>query len=477
VAPMTAADLQQINGQDRIGLKSKQTSTASGSTIPSDQISDSPKTYGSTIDSGDESMWIKGPEPKRSRPSDVAQLDNQRATNENFQTRQGDHDMTGNPNGRNSIPGSVPQSNFNVNGAHHSRTPSARQRHLSLGNMGVSASPSHHNFYQQLHQHGALLTASPVEREPSVGRLENLHEMRPFHLIGLSGPLRDWQQYVKSESEISAIKTPATREYYRHQNELLERYMAIDKLLDSGLSLNMLRVYGDDLASPSQNMREYDPRQGAPANIDAEGSPLLGGESRQDKSYTVMFAIYVNFVINFFLLVGKIVVALLTNSMSVIASLVDSVLDFLSTFIIWVSTRLVDQRDWKTKHLYPVGRTRLEPIGVLVFSVLIIVSFLKVADEAVQRLVWGSHEVVDIGIPSIIIMSLTIIVKVYCYLWCRTIDSSAVQALAQDAMTDIVFNTFSMLFPVAGYFLTIWWLDPLGALILSCYIVYSWGST
>src|SRR5699024_2641691 len=85
--------------------------------------------------------------------------------------------------------------------------------------------------------------------------------------------------------------------------------------------------------------------------------------------------------------------------------------------------------------------------------------------------------VVTLPTSSIIIMVLTVVVKVFCWLWCRTIKSSSVQALAQDAMTDIVFNTFSILFPLTGHYFMIWWFDPLGALFLSCYIIYSWGQT
>ncbi|ANB14379.1 hypothetical protein AWJ20_1967 [Sugiyamaella lignohabitans] len=378
-------------------------------------------------------------------------------------------------------------SKLNFNDVNFGNNP-FKKRHFSYSAGGTSPS-RHHSFYSQLQQHGSRISLGDAAAlELDVERLENLHERRPFRLIGKSCPLRDWSRYCKTEEQIRQIsRAKAIQEYYSKQNDLIERYKAIDRLLDSGIPQSMLKVYGDDIDLGAPNgttsKKADDPpsppgnRQGVPANIDEE-SNLLGGESREDKSNMVMFAIYVNFVINFVLLVGKVIVVLLTNSLSVVASLVDSILDFLSTFIIWASTRLVDQRDWKTKHLYPVGRSRLEPIGVLVFSILIIVSFLKVGDEAINKLLEGRQgSAVDIGIPSIIIMSLTIVVKVFCYLWCRTIDSSAVQALAQDAMTDIVFNTFSMLFPLVGHAYDIWWLDPFGALALSAYIIHSWAST
>jgi hypothetical protein len=52
----------------------------------------------------------------------------------------------------------------------------------------------------------------------------------------------------------------------------------------------------------------------------------------------VAIAIYLNFVANAILLAGKIVVIIRVSSMSVLASLVDAILDFLSTAIVWTTT-------------------------------------------------------------------------------------------------------------------------------------------
>jgi cation diffusion facilitator family transporter len=361
-------------------------------------------------------------------------------------------------------------------------------------------------------QHTGLINfsgQSSEDRKDSVTRLGNLHEMRPFRLVGMSLPLCDWTKSIKTTEQLAKVKNHKVREFYEKQNQLIAEFCAVDKILDSGIPVSMLRVYGDDLytvceareSDDTQQDEEEEPassesstvsqsfraRQGVPGNIDEEVYPLLGYDAEKH-SGVVMLAIYVNFAVNVVLLAGKVVVAVLTNSLSVLASLVDSVLDFLSTLIIWLSTRLVDQRDWRTKIDYPVGRSRLEPIGVLVFSILIIVSFLKVGNEALERLIDGfglwpgrgtgqTPDIVEIGVPAFIIMSLTVVVKVFCYLWCRTIKSSAIQALAQDSLTDIVFNLFSMIFPVAGHWMGAWWMDSLGALFLSCYIVYSWGHT
>jgi divalent metal cation (Fe/Co/Zn/Cd) transporter len=46
-----------------------------------------------------------------------------------------------------------------------------------------------------------------------------------------------------------------------------------------------------------------------------------------------------------------------------------------------------------------------------------------------------------------------------------------------DCKTDVFFNSASLIFPALGSKLSIWWLDPLGAALLSLFIIYDWGTT
>lgn len=41
----------------------------------------------------------------------------------------------------------------------------------------------------------------------------------------------------------------------------------------------------------------------------------------------------------------------------------------------------------------------------------------------------------------------------------------------------MVFNTLSLIFPAIGHAASIWWLDPVGAGLLSLFIIYDWGTT
>ncbi|KAI1810539.1 hypothetical protein GGS20DRAFT_589429 [Poronia punctata] len=203
--------------------------------------------------------------------------------------------------------------------------------------------------------------------------------------------------------------------------------------------------------------------------------PWLEEEDDMDSSSRiVVVAIYVNFAANLLLLAGKIAVMTSVSSMSVLASLVDAVLDFLSTVIVWITTFLISRQD---QYKYPVGRRRLEPLGVLVFSVIMITSFVQVALESAQRLASPNHELIHLGIPALAIMVSTVVIKGLCWLWCRLVRNSSVQALAADALTDVIFNTGSILFPIVGAYCHIWWLDALGGLLLSAIVIMNWSQT
>lgn len=326
-------------------------------------------------------------------------------------------------------------------------------------------------------------------------RMSILSVLRPEKLIGEYKTVATWQDRLV---DVLKIRNKKLKTFYTEQNELIERYIEIDNLLDYGkIHLSMLSTYtepkkkklpvldeaAEDLLPPVTSLEmgqspSNSRLNGAPGNIQ-QGSQYLGF-NEELASREIYTAIVVNFFINFILLLGKLIIAFLTDSLSIVASLVDSVLDFLSTFIIYVANKLSTTENWQLRLAYPIGRAKLEPLGILVFSVLIIVSFFQVGLESFKKLFLTTPDervVVLIGNDAILIMLITILAKVGCWLWCKSSKSSSVQALAQDAMTDIVFNTVSLVMPTAGHFLGIWWLDPAGAFLLSFYVIFSWGKT
>lgn len=396
----------------------------------------------------------------------------------------------------------------------------------------LNSSQASQPLFYQLHDDSASSLHEGSIYSETRGRnlVEIVNTLRPLRLIGNAKPLCNW--YAHYRDDVQTIKSKRTRAYYEEQNYLISKFQEIDNFLDAGkIHYNMLSNYGssgetgqgavlldnieeaeepasprsvnnhnndsndkevlangrkksNDSLSPDMergegSLSKYSRFYDVPGNVANDGSKFLG-YNEEEHSSQVLTAILVNFLINILLLVGKIAVTLLTNSISVVASLVDSILDFLSTFIIYIVNRLASQNNWKVQHSYPVGRSRLEPLGVLIFSIIIIISFFQVGQESFKRLFFSAPELripATIGLDAVMIMVITIVAKLGCWIWCSKSKSSSVQALAQDAMTDIVFNTVSLLMPWLGHIFNIWWFDPLGALLLSMYIIFNWGKT
>merc|ERR1711939_606509 len=190
------------------------------------------------------------------------------------------------------------------------------------------------------------------------------------------------------------------------------------------------------------------------------------------------WAININVIANIILLAAKGIAALQSSSLSLIASLLDSALDLLCTVIVWSTNKLVSWRLDSLARRFPVGRRRLEPLGILVFSIIMVISFLQILQESVSKLLpSGDHAIATLPAVAIASMAGTVILKGIIGLGCMRIKTTQVQALAQDCKTDVYFNTLSLLFPLIGRAAGVWWLDPAGAAILSLYIIYDWADT
>lgn len=135
---------------------------------------------------------------------------------------------------------------------------------------------------------------------------------------------------------------------------------------------------------------------------------------------------------NILLLIAKVIAVLSTHSLALIASLTDSALDLLCTVIIWTTDRLAN---WKKQALYmkfPAGRRRLEPLGVLVFSILMVVSFFQILQESISKLLpSGDHSTLKLPRVAIWAMVGNIVVKGPVGLYYFRFKSPQVQALVQ----------------------------------------------
>lgn len=125
----------------------------------------------------------------------------------------------------------------------------------------------------------------------------------------------------------------------------------------SSENLPLLQHEDDEATEPNSRLQSPQPN-GLPKEAGPQPNlPWLEDADLDHDDPIVALAIWINLIANIILLAGKIAVIISVPSMSVLAALVDAVLDLLSTAIVWTTTRLISasQRD---QHNYPVGRSR-----------------------------------------------------------------------------------------------------------------------
>ena len=253
----------------------------------------------------------------------------------------------------------------------------------------------------------------------------------------------------KHKKERSALQG-----YYKAQNSLLAEYNRLNRQYST--------------SSAGEEGREENEEEGK------------NGKSR---SRSVSIAICLSFVANVFLFFIKVAAAALTGSMAVIASTVDSVLDLLAGMVIFFTMRMVKNRDTVK---YPQGKTRLEPLGVVIFSCIMSVSMMGLVQESVTsfvaRLTGANHRDVRFDVAGGAILGVTIIVKLLLAIYCNTVaalhKSPSVKAYADDHRNDVLTNSLAILCAALSALVKdLWWTDQLGAIILCIYVVIMWAGT
>ncbi|KAE8448497.1 hypothetical protein EG329_009378 [Mollisiaceae sp. DMI_Dod_QoI] len=284
------------------------------------------------------------------------------------------------------------------------------------------------------------------------------------------------QDFRKSNEQLKKIKNKKLRKFYEAQNERLDDWLEVNAIV---------KALSDDI------LESFDPRddngdgiaEGGGALQDTQGrvEPFLPEEEQEKRRVArrnAKWAININVIANIILLAAKGIAALSSSSLSLIASLADSALDLLCTAIIFTTHKVVGWRISRLRRKFPVGRRRLEPLGILVFSIIMIISFVQILQESVQKLMSkGPHKATQLPPMAIAALAATIGLKGTIGLGCMKIKTTQVQALAQDCKTDVIFNSLSLIFPAIGHAADIWWLDPAGAGLLSLFIIWDWGCT
>jgi cation diffusion facilitator family transporter len=196
--------------------------------------------------------------------------------------------------------------------------------------------------------------------------------------------------------------------------------------------------------------------------------------------------------INVFVTLAKLVAYIQTSSLSVLAALVDSVLDIVSQLVLNYTEKHSSLQ--RSSAFYPAGASRLEPVGVLTCAALMGMASFEVIKESIERLAVGDTPFTDSSLASfwsmvgVIVLKLGLLylcqraaeLKIYSGSGRQTVQLTdpTLEALAQDHWNDALSNgvaAVALLLALQNPHL--WWVDPIGAITISLYIIHSWFST
>ncbi|CAI9767519.1 unnamed protein product [Fraxinus pennsylvanica] len=229
-------------------------------------------------------------------------------------------------------------------------------------------------------------------------------------------------------------------EYYQQQVEMLEGFNEMDVLAERG------------------------------------SVPRVSKEDREKLARSEAIAIRMSNVANMLLFAAKVYASIRSGSLAIVASTLDSLLDLLSGFILWFTAFSMQTPN---PYQYPIGKKRMQPLGILVFASVMATLGLQIILESLRTLVSDDDEfnlTKEQELWVIGIMLSVTLVKLFLFAYCRTFANEIVKAYAQDHFFDVITNIIGLAAVVmANYFSD--WMDPVGAIILALYTIRTWSLT
>ena len=202
----------------------------------------------------------------------------------------------------------------------------------------------------------------------------------------------------------------------------------------------------------------------------------LAREADNENQLKCKIAIQGSFIANLVLVVLQVYGATASGSLSLFTTMADAIFDPLSNITLIMCNRAVRRVDPRR---FPSGKARIETAGNIVFCFLMTsVSFILIA-FSILELVRGSEDPTStLHVPSVIAVGIAFVTKICLFLYCWTLRDkySQIRILWEDHRNDTFINGFGILTSVGGAKLQ-WWIDPMGAILLSCLISILWLRT
>jgi hypothetical protein len=134
-----------------------------------------------------------------------------------------------------------------------------------------------------------------------------------------------------------------------------------------GVTQKQMKV--DHPSAKPKHMKKFYTRQNALIDqfLQSGDEERLAALDHLENGPKVRFAVNASFVVNFCLFVIQLYAAVSTGSLSLFATAADAFMDLVSSVVMLVTSRMAAR---PSVYKYPVGRTRIETIGIIMFCCL-----------------------------------------------------------------------------------------------------------
>ncbi|EAU39291.1 hypothetical protein ATEG_00645 [Aspergillus terreus NIH2624] len=187
-------------------------------------------------------------------------------------------------------------------------------------------------------------------------------------------------------------------------------------------------------------------------------------------------AVYGSFAANVILSVLQLYGAIASGSLSLFTTMADAIFDPMSNLTLLLCNKAVNRVDPRR---FPAGKARIETAGNIGFCFLMTAVSLILIAFSVRDLAVGSNaETTEFHLPSVIAVAVAFCTKFALFVYCFALrhQVSQIRILWEDHRNDLFINGFGILTSVGGSKLR-WWIDPMGAVILSVLISGLWLHT
>lgn len=188
------------------------------------------------------------------------------------------------------------------------------------------------------------------------------------------------------------------------------------------------------------------------------------------KAYGIMCST-VGIVTNVLLSIAKLIIGIISGSISIIADGIDNLSDSASSIVTLIGFKLASL---PADSEHPFGHERIEYIAGMVVSILILLIGVLLGRSSIENIINGSVINIDNFVILLVILIGSILIKLFQFVFykriAKKIDSSAIKATAQDSLNDCI-KTFVVIISIV--ILKIWNLnlDAWFGLGVSIYII------